>query len=67
MSIKNKRERIILDMKEIKKSVRREGFRDTQVQESKIRKNEKYPQKIYDEAQDAIDDPIDELFDEDQD
>ena len=67
MSIKNKRERIILDMKEIKKSVRREGFRDTQVQESKIRKNEKYPQKIYDEAQDAIDDPIDEFFDEDQD
>ena len=41
-----KKDRIIFDLKEIRKKVRREGFRDTTVEESKPRKKDKHKPKL---------------------
>lgn len=60
MSERNRRERINLNMKEIRKKVRRQGFMDTKVEENKVQKKDKYPHHIYDTLDEDFDDYTEE-------
>lgn len=45
---KPSKNRIFIDAKDIRKKVRKEGYRESMVEDCRLHKKEKYPKKVYD-------------------